>query len=789
MVGSNKILTVSYGTFSCTLEGFDEPFNTMKAIAEYFRDLAADDRYFGAEPPTPDAEMLQRIAEREIQRRVEARVSETGLTLRQTETAPAPEIAPATMPAAATAAEVPVNVEATPATVDMVAVAPVVVQAIAAVVSDDESDAEADDEPETIADTDDEPVAAIEFEAVEEPEFDIEADEQAVQPADAHQDEDESDYDVVIDTIMADAAQPVPMEESAAPAPILFADEEIEPESDSVAAKLARIRAVVEGVRNGTVAAFDDTEEDAVEATEAAPVDDDFAFAIDTHEDLPELVAAEAARAAAQDAPSQDLEGEVAEAVEQDGDIDLAMLADDVDSADDADSADEADKIEAVAEIQVPDHEPLSAPAADAMLADDASDDVSLDEEEMDFDDEEGDIAYAIAAEYDDETVAEAAEAAASEPEDAELMARLSELGMTADHQDAVTDARSEASEAPESGADDDLQATISAISEADDNDGDAAMGDAETGQSPSFFQRARARVIRLSKVATILGHSNTDDATGEKPAEETKAELSEAAMDAVIDETPAQGAHDEDPDIGRLMDEAKSKLEGAESRRKFSAISHLKAAVAATLADRQMRPGEMPANPGSGDGSGIEPYRDDLSKAVRPRRPSSDAASATPRPTLELRPAPLVLVSEQRIDRPAGSGAEGSVVRPRRVAAGNLAIFAEDEDDGAEEAMEVTPESASSFADFAGKLGATTLTELLEAAAVYTASIEGRPHFTRPHLLRKVEFVSTRTYNREDSLRSFGTLLRQGKIQKTGRGQFTVTDNSRFMHEARRVH
>lgn len=99
-----KKLTVSYGTFSCTLEGFDDPFTTMKLVAEYFRRLAAEDRYFGSEPLQPDASILHKIARDANPFKVDAEVHENGVTLRKARVV---DETPEEEPAAPAAAEAP----------------------------------------------------------------------------------------------------------------------------------------------------------------------------------------------------------------------------------------------------------------------------------------------------------------------------------------------------------------------------------------------------------------------------------------------------------------------------------------------------------------------------------------------------------------------------------------------------------------------------------------------------------------------------------------------------------
>lgn len=643
MVQSNKVLTVSYGTFSCTLEGFEDSFETMKAIAEYFRDLAADDRYFGAEPPQPDAEMLARIAEREIARQVEARRDEGGIVLRAAQTA--------TVAAPSTPVEAPVE-------------SPVESPAEAAV----ETPAA---EPVAPEEPSEEPGIAQEATPAPEADEAPEAGDMRPEPED------------IVAT--GAAAEEIVAEDVGQPQP------ESPPAADSIAAKLARIRAVVS--RNEAEEESDYSEDEHAEAvtTEAAG---DIMHILQEEDELASSL--EATHAATGDEAAEDQEESV-------GDLTWESFATD-ETGTVAPQVTEDDEI--TGEEDAGDEDILSThPAAgeDSLFGD-------LGDEEDDEAAEEDDLANILGQE-DEEP--------GREPEP---LARVLKIKKT------------------------DFEAAVAAgqFEEIEDEDEEAAA----SAQSALSAEDEADLMRELAEVeADVQANRETGGDTETGPA---RAPLGE-----------------DDADVDRLMDAAGEKLSAPEAAARHEAYSHMRAAVATTQAERD-------AGGTMGTHTSDDPYRVDLAHAVRPRRPGT-AQTRPLRPTGESRPAPLKLVAEQRVDDGA-KGAAAGPVRPRRIATRLL-----DE----EQVTDGGPQEGG-FADFAREMGATELPELLEAAAAYMSFVEGRDQFSRPQLMNKVRQANAVGFNREDGLRSFGQLLREGKIEKKGGGRFAVSGEIGFRPDER---
>lgn len=60
---NTQVLDVTYGNFSCRLEGFEDSVETMKMVVSFFHDLAGHDRFMDTEPLAPDMATLARLTE------------------------------------------------------------------------------------------------------------------------------------------------------------------------------------------------------------------------------------------------------------------------------------------------------------------------------------------------------------------------------------------------------------------------------------------------------------------------------------------------------------------------------------------------------------------------------------------------------------------------------------------------------------------------------------------------------------------------------------------------------
>lgn len=788
MIGSSKILTVSYGTFSCTLEGFDDSFETMKAIAEYFRDLAADDRYFGAEPPTPDAEMLARIAQRGIARPVEAHENAGRIVLRAESseqatsadtgaTADTPEQERADRTADAPQPDPqPEQAEATPAD--------------SAPVGTQEEPERQDEASRTPAPG----VTGAEANAAPSPEAGAGLD-RAVQDISETQAPDAREAEAT------DSESPVteaPKTDGSADNAVSAVAPAPQSAPDSIAAKLARIRSVVE--RDEPVASTDyDEDENAPDMLARGGPGAGAAFAgyyfatgmvsdnttepsVDTPEDrldaAPEPSAEDTlaellADAAPLEAPATEMPDKAPENATEEGTSDEDVTGDE---------AAEHGATDVATDDRRADGETMAETMADKPDADDLT--------------EDGDGAAADATpdhQAADETVPQ------PESPDSLEAVTVTTIAPTEDAVSAAEDREDDENlfgKVEGSEADDGAEDTGTASPDTSDDAAEDATGtdtDEDTvgdggwrlgTEAEAELQRELAE-IEAEMPAAESGGTGTGEDDSAAHAQATATSTTEAesdstvrasADDAVTDATqPPEAGTEAQPqataktDVSRIFEETESQLDQPEASRRRNAIQHLRAAVSATRAERSA-------------GASLDrkvdetPYRKDLEQVVRPRRPRPGGAlppgatrSERPERPAAERPAPLKLVAAQRVDTPSSGP-----VHPRRVSS-----------------PEVTPQTeagsttSAGFADFAAAKGLDELSDLLEAAAAWLTDIEEMTEFSRPMLMRKLTECEADDFSREDALRAFGQLLRAGKLHKLPGGRFTVTNETDFRDAA----
>ena len=284
-----------------------------------------------------------------------------------------------------------------------------------------------------------------------------------------------------------------------------------------------------------------------------------------------------------------------------------------------------------------------------------------------------------------------------------------------------------------------------------------------------------------------------------------------------------------------RLFAATESRMSNADTTRRRANIAHLKAAVAARSAERELAPAA------DEDADDAAEYREDLAQVMRPRRVRVDVT----RRADAARPTPLILVSEQRIDD-AAQLAGGEPIRPRRVMAPGMQQAAATAaaplrlTEAAPQAVAAPRNIANSLAQLAQRAGvimnlrrtdadaelasaATTavavpgpdpaqaqpapapapvhamldashaehfaqildqsdaveIDEVIELAAGYAQSVFGTGTFDRTQLFRMIADATDQSISPEEMLHSFGDMMRHGRIERVARGAFRLSQTA----------
>jgi hypothetical protein len=803
MVSSSKILTVSYGTFSCTAEGFDDPLEAVKETTQFFRGVVGEDRFFGAEPPQFDPELASEYLRDRLAdsggtlslgspSRIRTAAASAGAMAAAFDTAPGRSAPVAdllpdddTIDATAVLTEQPEpEAEETTLEVDLGDTAPEGTEATPAPLASAPNDIAAKlDRIRAVvaqAEVDDAPMPAV------APDPSLQATavmDDAVAP-DAVAPDVVMDDVVVPDVVMDDVVVPdvvvpdVVMDDAPASEDALesLLDELVVESGDADEIDLTALAADVatpdpdpthDTVLADLLAQEANYQEPQLQDFDQDDRDDDstsrgsIAAATAAIAGLTAGAAMSATRTTDGDHDHDDLD--VADARDLQDPVSVETALDAAWAATTAQADDDTPPVAPRARVvkvkraafeqaiddgaleEIVDTTPPPVPAKDSSLSP---------EEEMELARELAAVKAELASDFgawDDDDDDDAAPATAPPSQEPLAEARFDEQDDEPDVYDDFDD-------------DDD-----------DDDNDDAlyAAVAAATGTEPQKGAQDSAPLRLDNPIAAPA----TDPAGAFDDIDD---DLRDSARKAVKLASPARALltqqEVEDGDTSRLLDQTNSEMDEPEGNRRRSAIAHLRAAVAATKADKLLGGRKADAEEEQ------ERYREDLASVVRPRRPQT-AGARTERPVTEPAPdsSPLKLVAEQRIateqtaaaaPAPAGDIADPAQVRPRRVRRSAPVSPPEPQTAGA---------ATSGFAAYAQGAGATDLPELLEAAAAYMSYVEGLDQFSRPQLMSTLRQAEASDSSREDRLRSFGQLLREGKIRKTSGGRFTAADHISF--------